>query len=98
MGMHAGTPVWAGVVIQQADGTTWAVEIDRFFDIQFSLEREPEEDIDAGLRSGFRRYIASPDLKVEVHIRGLGRHATHWRPPTPPAREAIEPAQRAIEA
>lgn len=97
MGMRAGTPVWAGVVIQLADGTTWAVEIDCFHDARFSLEREPEEDFEAGFLTGYRHFIPSPDLKVEVHLRGLGRHATTWRPPTPPTRPAIEPAQKAIE-
>lgn len=90
-------PVWAGVAIRMADGTLYAVEIDR----RIYAELKVEQDI-ADITTAFdaHRVYAPTDLHVDVHVRGIGRRVSRFGPDMGAEQQPgqLDPATKAIEA
>lgn len=90
-------PVWAGLAVRLADGTLWAVELDKEITASIRVNVEEIETTDL-FRDGFRTFRAG-DMHVKAVINGIGRGVTRFSPDMGASRRTaeIESPPRAIE-
>lgn len=94
--IHA-EPVWAGLAVRLADGTLWAVELDKEITADIDVNVEAIETTDP-FRDTFRSWRAG-EIRVKATIEGVGRTVTRIGSDMGADRRPaeIEPPQRAIE-
>jgi len=73
-------PVWAGVVVKLADGTTWAFELTDEAAHRLSADIQVERDVEETTRFGdvFRSCAPLPTSRVQIKLDGTGGRSTRF--------------------